>query len=127
MWRSFASSPDPSPYTALIPNVPLDERNALGAPGQDRSESWDFTHEDAAPDIEFNEIVWQSVRGPRSPMPPPIRAPVTAWAQYHLSRTPLNLGSAQESAYAESVGDRWQLVSWSSESAPGARSVSANG
>jgi hypothetical protein len=31
---------------------------------------------DRAPDLLLNEIVWRSVRGPKSKMPPPVRA---AW------------------------------------------------
>ena len=34
----------------------------------------DFTKEDAAPDIEFNEIIWKSVKGASSPMPAPVRS-----------------------------------------------------
>jgi hypothetical protein len=34
----------------------------------------DFSREDAADDLLLNEIVWRSVRGPDSPMPPPRRA-----------------------------------------------------
>jgi hypothetical protein len=29
---------------------------------------------DMAPELELNEILWKSVRGPGSPMPPPVRA-----------------------------------------------------
>ena len=34
----------------------------------------DFTREDAADDLLLNEVIWRSVRGPDSPMPPPVRA-----------------------------------------------------
>ena len=33
-----------------------------------------FDEPDRAPDLELNEIVWKSVRGAGSPMPPPVRA-----------------------------------------------------
>ena len=29
---------------------------------------------DLAPELELNEIIWKSVRGPASVMPPPVRA-----------------------------------------------------
>ena len=29
---------------------------------------------DLAPDLELNEILWKSVRGAASPMPPPVHA-----------------------------------------------------
>ena len=36
-----------------------------------RSEGMDFTHADAAPALEANEIVWKTVKGAASPMPRP--------------------------------------------------------
>jgi hypothetical protein len=36
----------------------------------------DLAEADRAPDLLLNEIVWRSVRGPNSKMPPPVRA---AW------------------------------------------------
>jgi hypothetical protein len=38
------------------------------------SETFDFTKEDAADDLLFNEVIWRSVRGADSPMPAPVRA-----------------------------------------------------
>jgi hypothetical protein len=38
------------------------------------SEKMDFSIPDAADDLLLNEIVWRSVRGADSPMPPPVRA-----------------------------------------------------
>jgi hypothetical protein len=38
------------------------------------SEEFDLSREDAADDLLFNEVIWRSVRGPQSPMPPPVRA-----------------------------------------------------
>jgi hypothetical protein len=34
----------------------------------------DFSKEDAADDLQLNEVIWRSVRGPNSPMPAPRRA-----------------------------------------------------
>jgi len=33
-----------------------------------------LTKEDQADDLLFNEVIWRSVKGPESPMPPPVRA-----------------------------------------------------
>jgi hypothetical protein len=33
-----------------------------------------FEEADMTPEYELNEIVWKSVRGAHSPMPPPVRA-----------------------------------------------------
>ena len=34
----------------------------------------DLSREDAADDLELNEIIWRSVRGAQSSMPSPVRA-----------------------------------------------------
>jgi hypothetical protein len=34
----------------------------------------DFSLPDRAPERELNEILWKSVKGASSPMPPPVRA-----------------------------------------------------
>ena len=34
----------------------------------------DFSKEDAVDDLLLNEVIWRSVRGDDSPMPPPTRA-----------------------------------------------------
>jgi hypothetical protein len=34
----------------------------------------DMHEADLAPDLELNEIIWKSIRGADSPMPPPVRA-----------------------------------------------------
>lgn len=82
MWRSFTNAPDFTTYSALTPAISLSEMNLAGAYGQDRCAEMNLTIEDAIPEIEFNEIIWKSVRGEDSPMPAPVRAPWTAWAEY---------------------------------------------
>jgi hypothetical protein len=52
----------------------LQERNTPLAWGAEKSLKMDFSQEDAADDLTLNEIVWKSVRGGDSPMPPPVRA-----------------------------------------------------
>lgn len=74
MYRSFGSKLDPKPYSHLPPNVDLYETNNALAWGAKLSEELDFTKEDAADDLLLGEIVWRSVRGASSPMPPPVRA-----------------------------------------------------
>jgi hypothetical protein len=39
-----------------------------------KSLSFDFTKEDAAPDLEFSEVIWKAVKGEHSVMPAPRRA-----------------------------------------------------
>jgi DNA-binding beta-propeller fold protein YncE len=74
MYASFGDAIDETPYTALAAQVDLYETNSALAWGADVSETLDLTKEDAADDLLLGEIVWRSVRGPDSPMPPPVRA-----------------------------------------------------
>jgi DNA-binding beta-propeller fold protein YncE len=74
MYASFAAQADARPYEHVVPDVDLQERNRRTAWGAKLSEGFDLTKEDAADDLLFNEVIWRSVRGPRAPMPPPVRA-----------------------------------------------------
>jgi DNA-binding beta-propeller fold protein YncE len=74
MYEAFQPSPVMTPFKARQPRVPLDERNPSDAFGAARSAAMDFTVADRAPEYELNEIIWKSVRGAASSMPPPVRA-----------------------------------------------------
>ena len=74
MWACFTGKPDFRPYECKPAQWPLDEKNEKTAWGADLSERFDFTKEDEADDLLLNEVVWRSVKGPDSPMPPPRRA-----------------------------------------------------
>jgi hypothetical protein len=74
MFNSFTSKPDLTPYTLRPAQVDLSARNGPRAPGARRSAKMDFTREDAADDLALNEVIWQSVKGEHSVMPPPRRA-----------------------------------------------------
>jgi hypothetical protein len=74
MVASFQSKPDVRAYEHLVPDADLKETNKKTAWGAKLSEGFDLTREDAADDLLLNEVVWRSVRGPESPMPPPVRA-----------------------------------------------------
>ena len=50
------------------------ERNLPGAYGSQQSASMDFSVEDRAPEVLLNEIIWRSVKGKDSRMPPPRRS-----------------------------------------------------
>jgi DNA-binding beta-propeller fold protein YncE len=75
IYQSFQAMPDVRPYTHVVPTVDMKAVNTKLAWGAGLSEQMDFTREDAADDLLLNEIIWRSVRGPESPMPPPVRAP----------------------------------------------------
>ncbi|MBK7403159.1 MAG: bifunctional YncE family protein/alkaline phosphatase family protein [Phycisphaerales bacterium] len=74
MYHSFTATPDLTPFTHRPAGVDTEEKNLASAWGSDLSESFDFAEEDGADDLLLNEVVWRSVRGPQSAMPPPVRA-----------------------------------------------------
>lgn len=74
MYNSFTNKADLTPFKHRPARIDLAEKNQPNAPGARRSAQLDFTKEDAAPDIEFNEIIWKSIRGAHSPMPAPVRS-----------------------------------------------------
>jgi DNA-binding beta-propeller fold protein YncE len=74
MYASFQSTPDLTPYETLPAQVDIKARNLKTAWGADVSEQLDLSVEDAADDLVLNEIVWKSVKGADSEMPPPVRA-----------------------------------------------------
>jgi hypothetical protein len=73
MYRAFQPVPDLTPYAKLAARIPLDEKNDWSAPGALASARMNFRDADRTPELELNEILWQSVRGAGSVMPPPRR------------------------------------------------------
>ncbi|HZS08996.1 MAG TPA: beta-propeller fold lactonase family protein [Blastocatellia bacterium] len=74
MFNSFTDKADLTKFKSLPARVDLNEKNPPNAPGAQRSAQLDFSKEDAAPDVEFNEIIWKAVRGADSQMPAPVRS-----------------------------------------------------
>ncbi|MCS7022821.1 MAG: beta-propeller fold lactonase family protein [Gemmataceae bacterium] len=74
MYNSFTSRPDFTPYKHEVPRVDMKELNKPTAWGAERAARFDLSKEDAADDLLFNEVIWKAVKGPDSPMPPPVRA-----------------------------------------------------
>ena len=54
--------------------MPFDEKSGAGAWGALASLQMNFEVADMTPEYELNEIVWKSVRGAASSMPPPVRS-----------------------------------------------------
>jgi YVTN family beta-propeller protein len=69
---AFQSTPDPAPFIAEKPRVPLDERNPANTAAAARSSRLDFSEEDRADENELNDILWTSLKG--SHPPPPARS-----------------------------------------------------
>jgi hypothetical protein len=76
MWRCFTQKPDLTPYKALEPGIPIDTRNAWVEPLSRISATWNLAAIDAVPEREFNEVLWQAIKGVGAEMPAPRRA---AW------------------------------------------------
>src|SRR4029077_8139814 len=74
MYRAFQAEPDLEPFTHREPRVPMNEKNGSLAWGAAASQAMDLHEADLAPELELNEILWKSVRGAASPMPPPVHA-----------------------------------------------------
>ena len=78
MTNAFTDAADGAPFIHLETKIPFYEMNPDGAPMQAESNGWDFSKEDAAPDIALNEAIWKSVRGADAEMPAPVNAAVRA-------------------------------------------------
>ncbi len=73
LYHAFQGKPDLAPFQRRDTRVSLDEKNAPTAWGAEASAAMNLDEEaDLAPDIAFNEIIWRSVRGAASSMPPPV-------------------------------------------------------
>lgn len=74
MWRSFSNNPDTRPFKSRPANVDLNELNKQDNALARKSMGFDFSREDRAPDLEFNEVLWKAIKGEESVMPPPRRS-----------------------------------------------------
>jgi DNA-binding beta-propeller fold protein YncE len=74
LYNAFIGTPNLALYRRSEPRVPLDERNLPTAFGASLSGAMNFALEDRAPEGLLNEIIWRSVKGAHSPMPPPRRS-----------------------------------------------------
>jgi phospholipase C len=74
MYASFQATANLERYQHVIPKVDLEERNKRDAYGAALSATFDLAKEDAVDDLQLNDVIWHSVRGPKSVMPAPVRA-----------------------------------------------------
>ena len=72
----FASTPDTSGFTALIPDVPLSEKNAPNTTAARLSRRLDFREEDRADEALFNRVLWMAVKGADRPYPRVAPSPI---------------------------------------------------
>lgn len=74
LYNYFTSNPDLTPYNNKSVQVDTSLRNPGNTASALLSEKWNFKKEDAAPDVELNEVVWKSVKDENSIMPSPRRS-----------------------------------------------------
>lgn len=74
LFECFTAKPDFSPYVAKAAQTDLEQRNVAVNESSRRSELFNLALEDAAPDLDLNEVVWKSVKGENSIMPAPKRS-----------------------------------------------------
>ena len=74
MYNAFTETPDLTPYIHRPATADVNEKNLASAWGAQKSLELDLDEEDRADDLVFNEIIWKSVKGADSVMPPPVRA-----------------------------------------------------
>ncbi|HEX6558247.1 MAG TPA: bifunctional YncE family protein/alkaline phosphatase family protein [Longimicrobiales bacterium] len=61
----FSREPDLAPYTALEPQVDMDERNPARGRGAIESQKLKLAREDQSDDELFNRILWTAIKGDR--------------------------------------------------------------
>jgi YVTN family beta-propeller protein len=71
-FTAFGTRPDLTPFKALPAQHDVNEMNPPTAYGAQESAAMDFKEPDHAPVRRLNEIIWKSVMGANSPMPPPV-------------------------------------------------------
>ena len=72
MYASFGTVPQVTQFTAIAPLIDVNARNTKDSYGAAASSRMDFSEVDHAPMHALNEILWKSIKGANSPMPPPV-------------------------------------------------------
>lgn len=73
-YRSFTDTPDLTPFEALPPGVDINARNLAWNKGSQESAGFDLSKADAVPDTQLNQVIWESIKGQNSSLPPPRRS-----------------------------------------------------
>ena len=73
MWRCFDKKANPTPFVAREAGIDLNQQNVAVNHNSKRSSLLNLTRPDEIDDLIFSEIVWQTVRGPKTVMPAPRR------------------------------------------------------
>jgi hypothetical protein len=74
MWECFTSIADIRPYQYRPATYDIKEKNTQPSAIAKRSAEFNLAVMDAAPDLEFNEVIWKTIKGLNSTMPSPVRS-----------------------------------------------------
>ncbi len=74
MYAAFATKKDLTPFDHLKPLIDVNAKNTPRSYGAQASLRMDFSDVDLIPMRELNEIIWKSIKGAGSVMPPPVRS-----------------------------------------------------
>ena len=74
MWECFTASPDLTPFVSLDATYNIHEMNVDENAISRLSDSFNLEEIDAAPDHQFSQVIWKTVKGLNSEMPAPVRA-----------------------------------------------------
>jgi DNA-binding beta-propeller fold protein YncE len=73
LFKCFSKKIQLTPFQAVPENVDINQRN-IALNNSKRTANFDFSHEDSAPDLAFNEDIWKVMKGEKSKMPAPKRS-----------------------------------------------------
>jgi YVTN family beta-propeller protein len=73
MYKAFGVTPDLTPYDVHAAEVDLTVKNTSKTYGARASKRMDFDDVDRVPAQALNQILWKSIKGADSPLPPPVR------------------------------------------------------
>jgi YVTN family beta-propeller protein len=72
MYASFGTVPMVTPFNVIPPMIDVNAKNTNKSYGAEESKKMDFSDNDRAPMHALNRIIWKSIKGADSPMPPPV-------------------------------------------------------
>jgi len=72
MYASFGTEAQVTLFDVIKPRIDVNVKNKKGDYGSEESRKMDFSDVDRAPMHALNEIIWKSIKGANSPMPPPV-------------------------------------------------------
>jgi YVTN family beta-propeller protein len=72
MYESFGTQPVVSPFNVIKPLIDVNAKNTKASYGASESNKMNFKELDRAPMHALNEIIWKSIKGADSALPPPV-------------------------------------------------------